>query len=580
MKKIYFIGFGFLVSSMVFSQNLLKKASLHEDGTLSVQDFYADSHYQISPSEVDPEPFMNFGMPAFPITKNTRGVALADLDMDGVDEILIGINQTFYALKGDGTILFEKELSGAILLPPTVADLDSDGDLEVVINCGYPTTVGGIYVLDHTGEDLPGWPLSFDGHWMINAPAVADLDGDDVMEIVTGERVSGSVGFVHVLKLDGTSFNENWPIDLGATPAFTPSIGDVDNDGMKDIVIAGSSTGMFVFKQDGSVFSGFPVHSPTVSYSYQSPILVDLDGDENLEIVGANHGDSAAFYAMKSDGSYLTGWPYSLSGWTYAPVTVADIDNDDVYEVYGGNPNFSEGTPLPTIYGISPEGSDLENFPIEKIGGNEGMINIADVNEDGVYELIFGSNITDAEGNGYIHAFSVDGSGEIDGFPLRPKGFTFLNGAVLGDVDDDGLMDLTANSYTLNFGAEVDSMYVNSYNLNVPFDESKILRNGYKGSNTRDGLLHEETMGTIDFDANSFAVYPNPSNGNLNIEFQKSVKKLELKIFNLSGKTVFQNEFSHSSKIQNLNLIHLPPGTYILYLNADGNLRSQKWIKK
>ncbi|MFA7686353.1 MAG: T9SS type A sorting domain-containing protein [Moheibacter sp.] len=578
MKKTFTILSLTLIFPFISAQESFKKANLNEDGTISVEEFLVNHPLGFIPSDVDPEPFMNFGMPAFPITKNTRGAALADLDDDGVDEILIGIDKTFYALKGDGSILLEKELTGAILLPPAVADLDDDGDLEIVINCGYPTTVGGVYVLDHTGADLPGWPVSFDGHWMINAPAVADLDDDGMMEIVTGERVSGTVGFVHILKLDGTEFNENWPIDIGATPAFTPSIGDVDNNGTKDIVIAGSSSGMYIINSDGSIFPGFPVYDATVSYSYQSPILVDLNDDDNLEIVGANHGDSAAFYAMQWDGTYLFGWPYSLSGWTYAPVTVADVDDDDIYEIFGGNPNFVEGTPLPTIYGISPEGEDIDNFPIEKIGGNEGMINIADVNNDDVLDLIFGSNITDAEGFGYIHAYSLDGSGEVAGFPLRPKGFTFLNGAVLGDVDNDGMMDLTANSYTLNFGAEVDSMYVNSYNLNVPFDENKILRNGYKGSNTRDGLISEETMSTQDVLNQSLQIYPNPSNGELNIQLKEKSNNISLNIYDLTGKRVAQNTFENSNKL-NVNLSHLPPGTYVIHLVADGKKWTQKWIK-
>src|SRR5690606_23951988 len=113
------------------AQSLFKKAEFNEDGTLDVHEIFFEHPILFTPSDVDPEPFMNFGRPAFSITKNTRGVALADLDGDGVDEILIGINKTFYALKGDGSILFEKELTGAILLPPAVADLDNDGDLEI-----------------------------------------------------------------------------------------------------------------------------------------------------------------------------------------------------------------------------------------------------------------------------------------------------------------------------------------------------------------------------------------------------------------------------------------------------------------
>lgn len=562
------------------AQSEFKKVHLTENGDLAVETIYM-GNFPISPLvDVNPEPFLSLGYPAFPITKNTRGVALADLDSDGIDEVLIGINKTFYVIKGDGSLLIEKELTGAILLPPTVADLDDDGDWEIVINCGYPSTVGGVYVLDHEGNDMPGWPVSFDGNWMINAPAVSDMDGDGVMEIVTGERVSGSVGNVHVLKLDGTEFNENWPINIGATPAFTPSIGDVNNDGSKDIVIAGSSTGMHIFNSDGSLFDGFPVLGAGVSYSYQSPILVDLDDDENLEVVGSNHGDAPAFYAMKADGNYMEGWPYALDGWTYSPVSVADFDEDGVYEIFGGNPNFSEGNALPTIYGMSPDGEDLDNFPIEKIGGNEGVISIADVNNDGVLDLVFGSNITDSEGYGFIHAYSLDGSGEVEGFPLRPRGFTFLNGAILGDIDGDGMMDLTANSYTLNFGADVDSVFVNSYNLDIPFDEGKILRNGYKGSNTRDGLIHDETMSVEDISLNSMQIYPNPSHGLLNLKMVKPSENLSLNIFDLKGRSVFADSKQNVSNSLQYNLETLPSGVYIIHLISDQQKYQFKWIKK
>lgn len=568
----------FLINSQ--AQHILNKASLNEDGSISIEkitvnDFPYSNFYGNAL-----QPFLTFGQPAFAI-KNTRGVTLADLDHNGVAEILFGIDKTLYVLKGDGTIMFQKELSGPILLPPTVADLNGDGNFEILVNCGYPSTVGGIYLLDHQGNDMPGWPISFDGHWMINAPAVSDIDGDGIMEIVTGERVSASVGYVHVLKMDGMPMNENWPIDIGATPAFTPSIGDVNNDGSKNIVIAGSSSGMHVFNADGTLLPGFPVHNPDVSYSYQSPILVDLNGDGNLEIVGSNHGNAAAFYVMKSDGSYRDGWPIPLSGWTYSPSTVADVDGDGVYEIFMGQPVVSsDGSDLPTIFGFKPDGTNLDHFPIEKYGGNEGVITIADVNNDGILDVVFGSNITDEDGYGFLHAYSLDGSGEIDGFPLRPKGFTFLNGAVLGDVDNDGMMDLTVNSYTSNFGAEVDSMYVNTYNLNVPHDPEKIIRNGYKGSNVRDGLISTESMSVTDFSQNSTRIFPNPSDGMLNLKLSKSVQNLTMNIYDVKGSLVFMDKRSKVVDGLNYNLSQLPPGLYLIRVILDKQESTFKWIKK
>lgn len=579
MKKIFMFITNLTLIGFVSAQTNFMMAKVNENGEFSVEEIQGPEGF-LNPNDVDPEPFMTFEAPAFQYSKNSRGLTLADLDDDGVDELLIGINDKFFAIKGDGSLLFELDVEGPILYPPAVADMDGDGDLEIVFNFGFSTLTNGTYLLDHQGNVLDGWPRTH-STLVSNAPSVTDLDDDGIMEIITAERISGTSAFIHVLKLDGTPLNASWPYDIGSVSCFTPSVGDINNDGIKEIIVAGYNTGLFAIQPDGTVLPGFPVYDASVAYSYQSPVLVDLDGDDELEIVGANHGDASAYYVMKNDGTYADGWPYGIGNWTYAPPTVADVNGDDVYEIFAGNPNFSEGNPLPTIYGMSPDGNDIENFPINKIGGNEGVITVADINDDGVMELIFGSNITDSEGYGYLHAYSVDGSGEIDGFPLRPKGFTYLNGAVVGDIDNDGMMDLSLNSYTLNFGASTDSLFINSYNLNVPYDETKILWNGYKGNNTRDGLLLEEIiMGTQDMTQNSVSVYPNPSSGILNIQLKEEVYDFKINIFDLKGRNVFSENDLSSKSLRTYNLSHLPPGTYVIQLKLDNQRKNLKWIKK
>src|SRR5699024_7917730 len=147
---------------------------------------------------------------------------------------------------------------------------------------------------------------------------------------------------------------------------------------------------------------------------------------------------------------------------------------------------------------------------VTKYGGTEGVMTIADINNDGVMEIIFPSVRTEDD-HGFIHAYSLDGSGEIDGFPKRPKGFTFMNGAVIGATADNKMM-LVANSHT-TFETP-DSTFVNVYDLNVPYDESRILSNGYKGDNTRAGLItKEEVVSTPKFSELKIELYPNPSDG-------------------------------------------------------------------
>tara|TARA_R110002124_G_scaffold287349_1_gene473559 strand:- start:10107 stop:11864 length:1758 start_codon:yes stop_codon:yes gene_type:complete len=558
-----------------------KKATLNEDGTFTTETVDLPP-YTNAENSMAVDLLFSFGKPANPGIKNSRGATLADINNDGVEEIIYGIDTTLYALDGDGNILFEKTVLGPILLPPTVVDLDDDGNMEIIINTGYPTTVGRLYVTDGQGVDLPGWPLNFNDNWMINAPAVADLDGDGTLDIIAGERAGSTQGFVHALNIDGTSINAGYPVEIPATPAFTPSIGDIDNDGNKDLVIAASSAGMYAFDNQGNVLTGFPVVDPTVRYSYQSPILVDLDGDEDLEIVGSNHGDAAAFYVMNHDGTYYPGWPLARNEWTYSPATVADIDNDGTYEIFMGDKSVSgTGDPLPTIFGLTPSATDIPNFPIEKYGGNEGVLSIADINNDDVLDIIFTSNVTDMDGNGYLHAYSTDGSGEIDGFPLRPRGFTFLNSAVLGDVDGDGMMDLTSNSYTLTFGAGVDSTFVNSYNLNVPYNADKIIRNGYKGNNFRDGLVEEvpldvnEVLGNV-----SISISPNPSDGSVTLMLPSAMENASVKIYSIDGKEVFSEE---TKILQNEGLTYnfrkFSSGLYFINISDGTKTFTGKWIK-
>lgn len=577
LLSLLFLG----IFSATTAQETGKKAILNEDGTISVETItLPKNHYEEKTQVFDM--LWRFGQPANPTFKNTRGVTLADIDSDGIDEILYGIDHVLYAFKGDGSILFTKTMSGTILLPPTVADLDTDGTLEIIVNTGGVPNAGRVYLLDPTGTDLPGWPLNFSDHWMINAPAVADVDGDGILDIVTGERVNSSQGFVHALKMDGTPINANWPVEVAATPAFTPSIADVDNDGNTDVVIAASSAGMYIFDNQGQVFPGFPVFDPNVSYSYQSPILADLDGDDDLEIIGSNHGNAPGFYVMEHDGTYKAGWPIAIGGWTYSPATVLDVDNDGIFEIFMSDRNTSgtTGVELPVIYGLDPDGNNLPNFPIEKYGGAEGVLSIADVNADGVLDIVFPSVITDAAGEGYIHAYSLDGSGEIAGFPLRPHGFTFMNGAVMGDVDNDGLLDLTANSYTLTFGTGIDSTFVNVYNLNVPYDPDSIKPNGYKGDNTRDGFVElDQTVGIAEINALNLTVFPNPSEGMLTLNIPKPMVNAKVKIYSVDGKMVF-SEKTDLETTTTLNLKQFNSGLYFVSISDGKKTFTAKWVKK
>jgi len=486
MKKFPFLMVSLLLfATMSFAQQKAYKASLTADGLVTTEQINIDfeQHFDASKS-FDQMPGFPLKMEASPNFKSFRGVTLADINQDGSDEILVASNKKLNVYNGDGSLLWQKNLTGTAIYPPSVADMDGNGTIGIVCVTGGVPNNGHVYYLDANGNDMPGWPVNFDLHWIICGPVIADLDGDNLCEIIVQTRTSNNL---HVLNQDGTPFGTNWPQLLDGTPAVTPSVADIDNDGIMDIITGISDGTLYAFDANGNTKAGFPVPPDGNKFSYQSPILADLDADGFLSIIGSTHGDAPKYYARNHDGNYRDGWPVDVpeNYWTYSPPTVVDLTGNQDYGIFMSRPTGEDIAPM--LYGFDAGGNLLENFPIVKSGGLEGFISLADINGDGQQELLFGSNLM-IEGKGFVHAYKMDGSGELTGFPLRPDGFTYMNGANLGDINGDGILDLVALSYEQNFSPD-DSVFINAYSLGVSLEEANILAGTYKGSNDRKGFV-------------------------------------------------------------------------------------------
>jgi hypothetical protein len=553
----------------------LFNAQVGEDYQITVQPVTGYEALDFREGSFEQLPGFPKATPANPTFKDFRNVTLADVDGDGVDDILWATNNKLFAYRHDG-LIWERTLSAVAIYPPSVGDITGDGQVEIVLATGGVQVMPRLYAFRLDGSDLPGWPLSLNNNWVLSAPALADLDGDGALEVIVGERTAPT-GRVQVLRGDGSSFSLAWPLALPGVPAITPSIGDVDGDGEKDIVVYTTGS-RYILGLDGQPKPGFPIATdPAQRYSYQSPVLIAAGGDVGqLDILGAAHGDAPEFHLYDATGAFRPGWPVPSADnfQTFSTPTVVEIAGE-TWIFMGRNLGPEAGDML---FAWDTDGNLRDGFPISKIGGCEGIISVADIDDDGDFEIVFGSTLFVGDGPGFIHAYHLDGT-EVEGFPLRPRGLTYLNGAALGDINGDGMMDLVALSYTLNFGAAPDTVFLNAYHLNVPYSPERVLWSTYKGSNTRDGLLVPDMPSALFSPAPAelpLRLFPNPAAGQTTAQFElPEPMSIGFAVLDAQGKILIalpEQLLPEGLHQQHLLLDHLPAGWYWVGARSGGRL--------
>jgi hypothetical protein len=412
-----------------------------------------------------------------------KGVILADLDEDGNLEIITGTSGYkvyVWDYRGNHLPGWPQWVAGRVLWGIAVGDVDGDGLLEIVANTSTPSPK--VYVFDRNGNVLTGWPVSFDDHTIDVCPTLSDLDEDGRLEIIVSERVD-PIGYVHVLRYDGTEFPGDWPVGLDSPPATSAAVGDIDNDGQKEIIFCSVSS-VFAFESDGTIMPGWP-HTPNGCEFYRNgPALADFYEDGYLQVVcsSVSLGGASECFILDRWGDLLPGWPRSSPG-SLTPPSVGDIDQDGQLEIVVGN--YPSSYPGPVLSAFDAEGNLVPGFPVSRYGGPTGSISIADIVADSTMELIFDNNVT-VDSIGFLWSAYSHGDSLPD-WPLRPFGVTYYNGSTIGDVNDDGILEVCAKTKFFEYGR------VNLWSLLKSYGKTRIEWGTYQSDNHRTGLHHRRS---------------------------------------------------------------------------------------
>jgi len=264
---------------------------------------------------------------------------------------------------------------------------------------------------------------------------VANVDNDSNLEIIA----IGGDGSIHIFEHDGTTYREEWRSQILALPLGDLAIGDLDSDGIMEIVVSTMEEGntrFFVFGFNGVTFQQEWQSKlfPGDGYEGLSLYTVDTDSDGSPEIV-----------VTSDEGHTGYAWIYDYDGTTYQEEWASGLlDQFAVIELYGLSDTDGDGLQEIVFAGtaIHIVGWDVTGYQLEwkseLLGGWIQCI-VGDVNGDATTEIVAAIE----ERN--IRIYSFDGSTYV--LKWESADIEASTGQI-GDVDNDGIQEIAVGSFS------------------------------------------------------------------------------------------------------------------------------------
>jgi hypothetical protein len=498
---------------------------------------------------------------------------------------------------------------------PVFGDVDGDGDLDAPVGAED----GQIRYLENTGDvtrtpsfvEAENNPLSGQSLGGGNsAPTLADLDSDGDLDMVAGKGDGTMVYFENT----GSATNPSYSQSLGALPGndygedSAPLLVDFDADGDYDIAVGQGDGNVSYLENTGSVTNPSFTRRTGNDNPFEQVVLLDkskltaadIDADGDLDIVAGKGGADSSLLYFENDGSRTSpNYVDATNGSAFDGLTATDgapefddVDNDGDYDLTvgtgSGAVNYFENTGSKTDPSFAERTGSSNPFS----GATQSGLSVprfADLDGDGDRDLVIGQE----DGS-----FEVFRYGDSDVLPVELANFS---------VQPDGdaaMLTWSTISEKNNSGFEVHRMLGNGMFENLGFVEgagTTSTPQSYrfrtdelpKGTHTFrlkqvdvDGTAEysesKTVKLTIDRSYELTAPSPNPSRGEAAVKLTVDrAQDVRVEVFDLLGRrvsVVFDGRIGAQQEERFTVGNGLNAGTYFVQVTGDGFEKSQKFV--
>lgn len=218
--------------------------------------------------------------------------------------------------------------------------------------------------------------------------ASADLDGDDILDLVVASRTYPSSGCVSVLKGNGDgTFRDAVDYMAGSQP-HNVCPADFDSDGDLDLAVADVYNAILILKNNGDGTFQSPLTYPAGNGPNCS-IAVDLDNDGDLDIPVPNHlGDNVSILLNDGDGAFQNAANYGVGDFP-GSISSGDYDSDGDLDLSTSNAHSDNVSIL-----INNGNGTFQSAINYAAGGSPHSVFSADLDLDGDLDLAVANNIS------------------------------------------------------------------------------------------------------------------------------------------------------------------------------------------